>query len=522
MTLSYLVFDNFDQRPCTTAESFAKRLQSAQLLAYSARHWTDHVYSVMDEVDNSTVEMDVTTPENKQAGGSGYRLSRLLQAAIGYFGWLSKGHIDDVIDRDEHQVLDQLVERLLLHSPSKYNNFVQVRQAMDSRAPLSTFADYDPDLCPVFYPIFCGLLRVTKRFIQANPHWANGEMRHVGTPLMIAVERDDSRMIVLLIKELQADKNKSCALRLWARINPIYYAAYLGYEKAFQALIRCDAAVDIRAKYSGDGEDTSGSGTPILHTAAYWGRTKILEALLDLPGMHVDQLDEDGATPLFSAVAGRHLNEVRLLVEHGCDMAARSTSGKTAVHCALELRDESTIQYFITQIEKGPPFPRTFHRHDLEWARKASWFPRALKAFPQGESRAEEPYPLALSDVPRLFWVLEEQLKLSRQLSIKILDLAEYWTAKLVRRSDSITVTARSAVEAYVSVKAHGPVRRVTFRTVSHDQGTFIQGNYASKSQDRKSQELSHATLRLGKRRTQTQRGIRGFLHLFRRRFDTV
>jgi len=487
MTLSYLVFDDFDQPPCTTAESFARRLQSAQLLGYCARHWTDHVHSVMDEVDNLNVETHETVRDSKQAGESGYGLGRLLRAAISYAWWPSKGNSDDVMTEDEHQLLHQLAERLLLHSPRKRNNFVQVRHAMDSHAPLSTFADYDPNLCPAFYPVFCGLLRVTKRFIQANPHWANEEMRHVGTPLMIAVERDDSRMVMLLIKELQADENKSCSLRLWAQIHPIYYAAYLGHEKVFNALLSCDAAVDVRAKYSGDGEDTSGLGTPILHTVAYWGRATILEALLDLPGMDVNQSDEDGASPLFSAVAGRHQDLVRLLVEHGCDIAARSNSGKTAVHCALELRDESTIQYFITKIEKGPPFRRTFHKEDLEWARKTSWFPRALKAFPQGESRAKEPYPVALSDVPRLFWVLQEQLKLSRRVSSKILDLAEFWTAESVRRSDSITVTAHSADKAYVSVAAHGPVRRVTFRTVSHDQGMLIHGNNTDKSWNRKS-----------------------------------
>lgn len=486
MTLSYLTLDDFEHPPCRTSETFSQRLKEARLLKYCAKHWTDHVYSVMDEEPNEEVQGTECTSNEQESS----LFSQFVQTAINYLtmGMLKQDYTDDVM-AETHQQLYQLIDRLLLQSKNKRNNFVQVRHALDSHAPMTTFDDYDPDLCPVFYPVYCGLLGVTRRFIQANPQWANEEMKYVGTPLMVAVSRDDGRMVRLLVEQLQSDKNKPCALRLWEHIYPLYYAAYMGHEKAFDELLRCGAVVTIRAKFHGDGEDTSGLGTPVLHTAAYWGRTSIVKSLLRVPQLGVDQPDENGASPLFSAVEGCHLDVVRLLVEHGCDIAIRSNSGKTAVHTALELRDEELVKYFLTRIEDGTPFLRTFLPNELAWAHEKDWYQRALKAFPQGESRTQEPFPLSTADALQLIWILQKQMKLPGQISSTILDLAELWTSKIVRRSDPIVVDPRSPQEPYLRIVAHGSLRRITVCTVSHDQGmaalqSLLKDNICNKRAD--------------------------------------
>lgn len=290
------------------------------------------------------------------------KAAKLLQYCAGY--WTD--HVHDVVNEDNS--IHNLTEKLLLCSSNNRRNFLQVRRVLESRN-MDNFSTYDPDLSTVYYPLYCGLIWVTKRFIEANPAWLDAEIKAFGTPLLIATEHNDTEMIELLLT-LGADKNKSCKAKLSAVICPVYYAAYLGNREAFKALLKGSVTVNVRCKYGDDGEDTSGSGTPILHTAAYWRRVVIVRDLIDSGRLDINEKDGDGCAPIFAAVSGRHLDVVRLLVEKGCDKETKGDSGKTVIHCALELRQEPIIEYLIDSIASdNKVFAEKFEKNELEWAR---------------------------------------------------------------------------------------------------------------------------------------------------------
>ncbi|KAI1124307.1 ankyrin repeat-containing domain protein [Nemania abortiva] len=84
------------------------------------------------------------------------------------------------------------------------------------------------------------------------------------------------------------------------------------------------------------------AGTTPLHTAALYGSEAVLACLLgivakldDLDAI-INHPDQRGWTPLHSALSNSHLTCAMQLLAHGANPNARTLSGKTAVHLAID------------------------------------------------------------------------------------------------------------------------------------------------------------------------------------------
>jgi len=106
----------------------------------------------------------------------------------------------------------------------------------------------------------------------------------------------------------------------------VFEAAALGRTQVVNARLDEDPA-SVKA-FSGDGF------TP-LHLAAFFAQPETVAVLLGrgaVPGLGARNTSR--VTPLHSAVAGRNLEVVRLLLMHGADANARQQGGWTALHAA--------------------------------------------------------------------------------------------------------------------------------------------------------------------------------------------
>ena len=82
---------------------------------------------------------------------------------------------------------------------------------------------------------------------------------------------------------------------------------------------------------------TDGRGWTVLHHAARWGRSAIVNSLLELIAaerLELDRGDTSGWTPLMSAAAAGHTETVEILLGAGAAVDATSAQGRSALHWA--------------------------------------------------------------------------------------------------------------------------------------------------------------------------------------------
>ncbi|XP_072408784.1 uncharacterized protein [Chiloscyllium punctatum] len=83
------------------------------------------------------------------------------------------------------------------------------------------------------------------------------------------------------------------------------------------------------------------NGSTLLHTAAYFGKTDIIETLLQLK-VDVNLLDYKGATPLHRS---RDMETMQLLIYHGADVNRSDADGNTPLHviCFGEMKKPARL-----------------------------------------------------------------------------------------------------------------------------------------------------------------------------------
>ena len=159
----------------------------------------------------------------------------------------------------------------------------------------------------------------------ALQHGANVNAMLNGTiPLLIAINRNDRRMIHLLVIDYEANV---CLANAEDDTTPLMAAAALDTDSPIliQRLIEQGAAVNVVA--------AKGNGASALAIAAVHGHGAAVQVLLS-HNASVHLRDKNGATPLMLAVFAGHIEVVKQLIQYGANVRTPLTSGLTAVMMA--------------------------------------------------------------------------------------------------------------------------------------------------------------------------------------------
>ena len=218
--------------------------------------------------------------------------------------------------------------------------------------------------------------------LAENPEAANGRTkRHHWSPLLLAVTNGKRDLVELLLKH-GADPKASTADGYTA----LMYAARQGYTVLAKRLL--DAGADAAVKHADLGtaadqahqeghEDLSlmltcreELGEVSIHDAIIEGDIeRVCRMLKKVPELANLPTPGRGWTPLHMAVHAGDIDLATVLLEHGADANAASSSGKTAVHQAA---GEGDIQLLSLLIRYGADVNRRYKgKSALQRARNA-------------------------------------------------------------------------------------------------------------------------------------------------------
>ena len=412
--MAYLLLDEFSGEICTTPSAYDGHVNQYPFLEYAAGCWDAHAQQCPDADDVFELSME------------------------------------------------------FLASNTFTPNFMNYLQARDRSA-----VDFHSDKPPLSLLTNARLTWMLKRMSTNAPDWYNEELGAHGTPLTNAVFRNDVDMINILI-DAGVDINKPIDYHVHAAgVTPLYIATASNHSEAFEILLQRGADVNKPHTFTFD---------TVLHEVCRQGRLDKAKRLLEI-GSKINCRNHHGLTPLHSAIQGGSLEVVKLLVNAGAEIVDRVEfgsgmgSGKTAVHYALELRSEAIIECLLNHCDDLGHL-QNLSLHQIRWAEKKPWFARLRRAIASGSGFEQQDSPrfFTATDVLQTRCILQDRLKLPSAVTAVILDYAEYWVRRVGMRDELWVVDQGTPEHPYVQIIVPGwggvsPVRRVIFRTRSHDQG---------------------------------------------------
>jgi uncharacterized protein len=187
----------------------------------------------------------------------------------------------------------------------------------------------DDNAAALIDAIKAGEFERVKAMVSAEPTLIDARSRTGESAILTAVYHRQKEIVNLLV----------------ARGAPmdLFEASAAGEIERVERLLDGDAGAAAIHAHSADG------WTP-LHLAAFFGHTKIAEALL-ARGAEVAarSRNPNGNTPLHAALAGNHKFVAGLLLGHGADVNAADAAGWRPLHLAAANNNLDVIKTLIAQ-----------------------------------------------------------------------------------------------------------------------------------------------------------------------------
>ncbi|KAK6343424.1 hypothetical protein TWF730_011013 [Orbilia blumenaviensis] len=247
-----------------------------------------------------------------------------------------------------------------------------------------------------------------------------------------------------------------------------------GWTDVFSLILR--KGVSLRKPLA---RDMYNSGTP-LHIAAVLGHEGTVKEILefgavDPDGFDISATDAIGNTALHNAVNTGMLSIVKMLVDSGINTSEQNEVGQTALDLAIEYGYDTIEQYLRNTI--NAPY--------TELMSTSVSTPQSSNTLIESRSKTSDDgsSSISLSDILAVYELLTQKFDTPHAAAKKILDYAEYWVEQHVKKEGTFDVDETSLPVPYLHLNLHGPsIRRMVFRTVSHDQGwsdhTQYHGTY--------------------------------------------
>lgn len=149
-------------------------------------------------------------------------------------------------------------------------------------------------------------------------------------PLLEAVDQNQVARVRALLKQ---GANPSA---VGPHSTALHSAAYWGYTKVVELLLQ----------YGADPNQPDQTGLYPLHLAASEGRTAVCNRLIDA-GANKEQKNDSGGTALHLAAAGNYATTCNALLKKGCSLEAQSSDGSTPLLTASALGSKGAVQALL-------------------------------------------------------------------------------------------------------------------------------------------------------------------------------
>ncbi|KAF5974836.1 nacht ankyrin domain-containing protein [Fusarium coicis] len=293
------------------------------------------------------------------ANNWGFHMADKVKGPVYQLAWkfLSEHENKEKLDRAVSFMEDTNISReeqfTGLHIAAHFGLTTLVQKAVGLKKPLDINSRTKRNETPLHWAVSRGHREFSELLIsqQADRKVQNGDKM---TPLHIAIDKDDSDMICLLLSDhcgeleladikgytplITAVKKRNAKvvqklLRLGAKTGSedghgwtaLRWAAQLGYKMIIEILIRYKASVSSPTK----------DGWTLLRWAASEGRSDIITLLKGM-NINLDEPDKDGKTALQWAVRYQCSMATWVLLQAKVNVNKRDNTGTTALHVAAE------------------------------------------------------------------------------------------------------------------------------------------------------------------------------------------